>query len=255
MRHARTLAKSVPFVAFFFGCNETPAPRAATTTSSGPDLPAHDEVLRRLGGHHFEMHLKTTAWDGPRLDQTHDENATLEVDALGQYHLVHNIGENHGKEVFLVDGKFASRHRYGALFLRQDGSSAARLRQEIWDTLRAQLEVIAHGIDWTSQGVLMKAAQARPAAKQASPERKWRETVQIDTAEGKMVLEQDVPISVTLEVTYRFRKAGHDPRVEIDYTHSLTHAAPSLAMPDEATPTPKRHSLEDERKRLLGQSP
>ena len=216
----------------------------------------HDEVLRRLGGHRFDARSRIRSLDGETTEEDLAEEIHLQVDAGGQYRLVHDNGQGLGKEVVFVGGVLHTRHRYGAFLARPDGAGeAARLRAEAWATLGAYLDTCAHGIEVIDEGSgrlrIALSAAPRRARSQPFPEKQWRESVTVEVAEGRATIEDGVPTVVALRLAYAFQKAGRRPRVEIDYTHRVTRGVPSIHAP-EALPTPVRRSLEDERKRLLG---
>lgn len=212
-----------------------------------------------LGGYRFEMHLHTRAWDGETLETERAETATLEVDAKGQYRLVHNIGEDKGKEVTWVGGRFYTRHRYGTFLNRDDGArQAPRLRDEVWQTFAAQLDVLAPGIDVIESNghvVIRKAAQPARPVSQSAAAKKWRETVVVESAEGQVTEEAGLPIAVTLRAAYAFHKEGHRPKIAIEYRHTVERASPIIAPPEEYLPTPVTRTLEPERRRLLEETP
>lgn len=244
-------------VAWVAGCGGAAAPPAREPRPDPLRL-THDDVARRLGPHRFEMRLRTRAWDGAAPDQDREERATLEVAAGGDFHLVHEIGRDDGREAVWVGGVLYTRHRYGAFLTRGGGAETApKLGEEIWGTLAAQMDAIAHGVDVSQEGgrlVVRAAARPRAPARQPFPEKKWRETVVVESAEGVAALDAGVPVDVTLRATYRFAKEGHAPRVSLEYAHRVVRASPAIAAPEGAIPTPTRRSLEDERKRLLGET-
>jgi hypothetical protein len=186
------------------------------------------------------------------------QDVRLAVGADGDFHLIDDNDADLGREAVWVDGVLYTRHRYGRFLLRDDGEQAApALRDEPWTTLRATLDLIGHGIDIAprSGGLAIRRAEPpRPAPRQATGDKRWRESVDVGSAEGSVEVAGGVPVSADLRARYTFTKDGKGViTADVEYRHRLEQGAQVVTPPTDAVPTPVRRSLEDERRHLLGE--
>jgi hypothetical protein len=258
------------------GCDAAPAPtRATVSPPPNPLRVSPAEMLRALGAHRLEVSTRFRTFapgakaaapdqaaarsDRDLPDQDLEDATVLEVDAKGQFHLVQENNHDGGREIVYVGSALYSRHRYGTFLARDDAATQAmQLREEPWSTLPALAAVFEHSLATTTEGnrvIFGKADKAATITPQASPDKKWRETVQVQSLAGHGVFEGAVPIEVSFRVVFNFVRDSKPGRMEVEYSHRVTRTAPTIRAPEGALPTPRRHSYEDERKRLLPLEP
>ena len=213
-------------------------------------------ALRRLSGAHFHATatFRVNAAGGPDAGAKDSITTTTDlwIDQQGNFRLAESNDQDGGREVVRVGGELAVALRHGKFVRRpaQDPEPQRLLEEGVgapsaaWDTVRRFVEVVPAG---SLAFRLSKAGQPRPAPAVATPLRKWRETVEVQTLLGDARLDASGGLQ-DLSLASRFRavRDGTPIEGEIAVAATVDAVLAPVTMPAaEALPARQRTILEE----------
>jgi hypothetical protein len=225
------------------------------------ELVAH---LQRLSGAHFHatalFRLSTAgAPDAGGKDEI-TTTTDLWLDKQGSFRLVEKNDQDGGREVVRVGSDLAVALRPGKLILRpaQDPEPQRFLEEAVgqpfaaWETAGRFVEAAVAGIGVL---VLRKAAEARPAASESTPLRKWRETIEVQTLTGEAQLDGSGGLQA-FSLNARYRATRNQTPIEGEIAVSAkvdqAGAVDPVTMPAAETPPLRQRTILEERALLTG---
>ncbi len=185
-------------------------------------------------------------------------------DGKGAFHLIEDTGKTSGMEAVATAGMLSVRPKDGQFVRRRpEPGELDRLRRTVEEPLAATLELLRPALAIERAGavdsggrtgtrlVLSKAASPNAAPAETEPGRKWRESVQVESLSGEVVVDASgVPLSAKLDAVYRFRRDSLVVKVTVAHTESLS-AAETITAPANAVASPERPRPMVDRQTLL----
>jgi len=190
--------------------------------------------------------------------------STLISDGKGAFHLIEDTGKTSGMEAVSTGGMVSIRPKDGQFVRRRpEPGELDRLRRTVEEPLAATLELLRPALAVERAGaadsdgrkgtrlVLRRSATPEAAPVETEPGRKWRQSVEVDSLSGELVVDASgVPLSARLDAVYRFRRDALAVKVTVQHTESLGPAEP-ISAPANAVPPPERPRPMLDRQTLL----
>ncbi len=182
----------------------------------------------------------------------------LWIDRQGNFRLAESNDQDGGREVVRVGSELAVALRYGKFTRRpaQDPEPQRFLEEAVgapsaaWDTVRRFVDVAPAG---SRAFRLNKAVGERPAPTAATPLRKWRETVDVQTLVGDARLDADGRLQAfTLNARFRADRDGTPIEGEIAVAASVDQVDAPVTMPAAETLPARQRTILEERALLGG---
>jgi hypothetical protein len=229
-------------------------------SAAGAGLPAlrlagTAQVVMREGGAELE-----------RLD----EDTLIERDDKGQFHARYHNSQDYGREVWFAGGTLWIRPGVGKYHRRAPvlAEEPARLFDETWGTLAAQLELCAAALAPSDGGetqvagrrarrVTLALGKARKRPPETLPQRAWRDTITVTSLSGELAIDAETGVLLQgkLAATIQYVRDGHSYEMQLASTHAVSDlgAAVTITPPGDAdsVDTPARSHEFEERDELL----
>jgi len=218
-------------------------------------------ALRHLSGAHLHATatFRVNAAGGPDAGAKDAITTTTDlwIDKQGNFRLSESNDQDGGREVVRVGGELAVALRYGKFIRRpaQDPEPQRFLEEgvgapsAVWDTVRRFVEVVPAG---SRAFRLSKAAEPRPAPAAATPLRKWRETVEVQTLVGDARLDASGGLQA-FSLASRFQAVRDGTPIEGELAVAvIVDAVPAPVIMPAAETLPARQRTILEERALLG---
>ena len=135
-----------------------PAELARVLTTS------HAEAWRRLGPHLFRARAKLRVTVPDQPPEELEDEYLIEAGSAGQFRAVHYNSRDQGVEVYLLNGDFFGRLRYGQFVRRRpEEGEADRTRESVYGALAADYELLGRFMSARPEGQV--ATVGRPAVR------------------------------------------------------------------------------------------
>jgi hypothetical protein len=219
-------------------------------------------ALRRLSGTHFHATatFRVNAAGGPDAGAKEAITSTTDlwIDKQGNFRLAESNDQDGGREVVRVGGELAVALRYGKFIRRpaQDPEPQRFLEEGVgapsatWDTVRRFVKVVPAG---SRAFRLSQAAEPLPAPATATPLRKWRETVEVQTLVGDARLDASGGLqALSLASHFRAVRDGTPIEGEIAVAASVDAVLAPVTMPAAETLPARQRTILEERALLGG---
>jgi hypothetical protein len=219
-------------------------------------------ALRRLSGAHFHATatFRVNAAGGPDAGAKDAITTTTDlwIDKQGNFRLAESNDQDGGREVVRVAGDLAVALRFGKFIRRpaQDPEPQRFLEEGVgapsatWDTVRRFVKVVPAG---SRAFRLSQAAEPLPAPATATPLRKWRETVEVQTLVGDARLDASGGLqALSLASHFRAVRDGTPIEGEIAVAASVDAVLAPVTMPAAETLPARQRTILEERALLGG---
>jgi len=209
------------------------------------------EAAERLGAFTMEAHssLSAALADSPAEELT--EDVKLEIDAKKQFHLIRENSRQYGYEIYFLDNQIYFHPRYERFEKRPaEGGEQEEFLNQGFSQLAASYEVLGRFIALKDLGTVQEAGRsgrkiglilsAHPAqpptiSPHSTPDQKWRDTVQVSSLSGFVVLDEKTAVLLhgELKAHYSFLKEGKTAQVDLNVTQQITAIGldPGLSAP------------------------
>lgn len=231
----------------------------------------HHRVGKALGPHRFQGSSTVEVLRATSSLRKIEENVTLELGAKDSYHGVRNLSDDRGREIIFSGGTLYLRPRYSKFHRRAPTrkSEPTALRDELFSTLAAYLQPLAHLIDvgeateTTFAGrkavkvMLATAAKPRSRKPERLVQRKWRENIEGGTISGHVVLDREsgAPLAAQVSGELELVRDGERLRMKLRVSHLVKDVGAAVAIavppPDKTVDTLQRSRETDEHDQLL----
>jgi hypothetical protein len=259
---------------------EVKAPDLARATADPEELVRaillpHRSTARRLGAHRFRGEHRLRVSEHGKEIESLDETTAVELAANGDLHALYTNTRSYGRELYAVGGTIWVRPRWGKFHMRPPASpdEAARVADEIYGTLAADLELVGFSLKVTDGGAAEVAGRAakklrlalgppRKKPAEADATRKWRDAVTVQALDGELALDAETGtlLDGRLATRVTFQREGRALEMLLESKHAVSDvgASISVAAPPEAesvtTPT-RSHEFEERQQLLEGIAP
>lgn len=231
----------------------------------------HREVGALLGGHRFRGTSKIEVTEDGKVVESITDTTEIDFREDGEYRAVLENSLDYGRSAYYLEGQMLLAPRHSQFHKRPpaDDDEPMRVRDEIFATLGAQLELVMHAAELTDRGGTQVAGRAarsidlslaskpRKPPAQVLPRKKWRESVTVKSLTGQVVVDADnaAPLGGKLDAELAFSRDGRSFVMTIAVTHTISDigAAPALEPPppDQIVVVADHHAEAAERDTLL----
>ncbi len=234
-------------------------------------LTPHARVGELLGAHSFRGKSTVEVREGDSVVDSLSTETSIELAADGQYHAVSKNSKDYGREVIFADDYLYLAPRYSKFHRRrpENPDEPAEIRGQMYGELGAHLELVAGGIAAAESGQktvsgraarvfgIAKSARPGPAKSEVLRQRRWRESITVDSVAGEIALDAEtgVPLAGTLEATVSFRRDNRSFTMSFSVEHGIAGIGEPVTvtapLEDRWVATPTRSREVEERDRLL----
>lgn len=233
-------------------------------------LATHRETTTKLGAHSFRgTHSMRVTENGKAVEKL-EETTALDMGKTGSFHVVYENSRDYGREAYF-DRKARIvwvRPRYGKYHRRAPATrdEPARLTNDVYATLAADYELVAHAIDIKDLGTTrvdgrqarklkLSLGKVRLPATQELSHKQWRENFAVTELSGELVFDNTTGalLSGRLASKGQLVKKGRTFDLALTSTHKLTTQSIAFEFPsdEESVETPTRPADVADREKLL----
>jgi hypothetical protein len=262
----------------------TPPPPPIDPTEAAKDPDKLVELAARgpsgapaLGAMHMTGEARIAVHEAGAEVESLTETTLVERDGDGAWHVRYGNSRDYGREAFFSPGTAGGgatlwiRPGTGKYHRRAPTSPTepAKLFDETWGTLGAQLELVGGSLAVEDGGEAQVAGRAarrvrlalaprpRPRAPETLPQRAWRDGITVQAIDGALALDAETGVILegTLAARLTFVRDGHTYEMIVQARHVVDRwgGGVTITPPGEAESvvTPERSHELDERDELL----
>ncbi len=235
----------------------------------------HHVSAAALGAHVFRGASKLRVVEGADEVEAIDDTTAIDYAADGSFRAILDNSRDYGRHAIYAGGTLYLRPRFGKYHARAptERDEPAAICDEVYATFGDYFDLASNRVAVADAGAatvagrsgraitLSKAASERPR-KQTLAQRKWRETIAVESIDGEVVLDDETGAVLRgkLTASVQFVRDGRTFQMTVEATHAIESVGGAVAVEapaeDEIVATPHRsHELEERDALLEGIAP